>query len=68
MNANEQMSQWTKDWALINGAVVCTHCKASQPVTEADDEFQHAAGCSVANCADVHPWVVLHNALDYERG
>lgn len=68
MNTEEQLSQWARSWALINGTVFCTECKASQPVTAADDEFKHAEGCKASMHVDAYPWVVLHNVLDRERG
>ena len=68
MTTEETMAHWTKDWALIIGVVVGVVCERCQPMTNADDEFQHDAACKANGRVGVYPWVELHDAMDFERG
>lgn len=68
MTTEETMARWTKEWALINGVVVCVVCKRSQSMTNADDVFRHDTACEANGRVGIYPWVELHDAMDFERG
>lgn len=61
---NETLSAWVAKWVLVDGQIACVKCGRRQSVKDAEEEFVHASGCE----ADVHPWTILHDALDRERG
>lgn len=68
MNSNQQMVAWCSAWTLADGLIICLSCKCSQPVTQADEPFQHEPGCTALGRVDTYPWVALHDNLDRERG
>lgn len=68
MSTNQRMIAWCSAWALVDGLVVCIFCKRSQPLTQADEPFQHELTCLAVDRADTCPWATLHEILDRERG
>lgn len=60
--------EWNAVFVLMGGSVVCSGCSMAQPLEGAEKRFQHLPGCKHDDQETQHPWVMLHDILDVQRG
>lgn len=68
MESNQRMVDWSAQWTLIDGSVLCVRCNRSQMISNAAERFPHDPACEVKSRVCEHPWADLHEILDRERG
>lgn len=60
--------EWNAVFVLMGGCVVCSGCMVAQPLGQSEERFPHSPECKHDDEDTQHPWKVLHDILDHERG
>jgi hypothetical protein len=68
MTNNQQMMHWGRDWAVVNGFILCVHCSKGQMLAVSRERFVHDPECVVRNESEPHPWVALLEIVEREHG
>jgi len=68
MDSEQRVEQWNARWMIVAGRAVCTGCLESQALEDSESPFAHAHACKTNDEKSNHPWIALHDILDYARG
>ncbi|TFW40900.1 hypothetical protein [Pseudomonas fluorescens] len=60
---DETLNTWSLRWVLDGNMLLCARCCVGQFARDADQPFQHGAGCVINTEFAKHPWVELRDLL-----
>lgn len=68
MDSERRIEKWNAKWMIVAGREVCIDCLESQALEDCESAFRHARACETSDGKPDHPWIGLHDILDFARG
>lgn len=68
MDNERKIQKWSARWMIVAGRAVCADCLESQALEDCEEHFFHDPACQASTEEFKHPWITLHDILDFARG